>query len=128
MASKFKDGDKVSSRVKKMKWFEAFFHIFNLRWNSVDNFRIDKYLMFVRHQFNALLAFLKEEAYDKKLMAWYYKLIFNVYMKSQKADNTAVGIPLQISDVLVEEFNKVDADASLEVIAGVLEPVLDTLG
>jgi len=37
---------------------------------------------------------------------------------------TASGIVLQISDVFVEELNKVDKDASLENIAKLLEPFL----
>lgn len=47
-------------RERKRAWFEAFLYIFNKHWNIVDNFRIDKYLMFLRHQFNALFEFLKD--------------------------------------------------------------------
>jgi hypothetical protein len=46
-------------REHQMQWFEAFLYIFNKHWNIVDNFRIDKYLMFLRLQFNVLFQFLK---------------------------------------------------------------------
>ena len=36
-----------TSEHKKI-WFEGFIHIFNLHWDKVDNYRIDKYLMFLR--------------------------------------------------------------------------------
>ena len=46
-----------------MLWFEAFIYIFNLHWDKVDNYRIDKYLMFLRFQFNGVLLFLKSNKY-----------------------------------------------------------------
>ena len=39
---------KLQTADKKKAWFEQCLSIFNLHWNKVDNFRIDKYLMFVR--------------------------------------------------------------------------------
>ena len=42
-------------------WFEAFLYIFNKHWNIVDNFRIDKYLMFLRLQLSSMFSFLKHQ-------------------------------------------------------------------
>jgi len=33
---------------RQKEWFEAFFYIANLHWDKVDNYRIDKFLMFLR--------------------------------------------------------------------------------
>ena len=44
--------NQLSTEEHKKQWFEGFLHIFNLHWDKVDNFRIDKYLMFLRFQFN----------------------------------------------------------------------------
>jgi hypothetical protein len=128
MGNQLKDGPEVAMTLKRRKWFEASMHVFNLRWNQLDNFRIDKYLMFIRFQLNAIFTFLKETNYDEGVMKWYNKLLLNLFLKSQKSDNAVVGIPLQICDVMVEEMNKVVKDASLEVIASLLQPILDSMG
>lgn len=44
----------------KKAWFEQFLFIVNQHWDKVDNFRIDKFLLFLRFMFNQLLKFLKE--------------------------------------------------------------------
>jgi len=88
-----KSGQTSDSKTKKKEWFEAFLHIFNLRWNEIDNFRIDKYLMFIRFQFNSLLKFLKDEKYDESLMKWYDKLLEGVFSQPKLADSVT-GIPL----------------------------------
>ena len=41
---------KLDTDSKKKLWFEQFLYIFNIHWDKVDNFRIDKYLMFLRFQ------------------------------------------------------------------------------
>ena len=41
---------------------------------------------------------------------------------------TASGILLQISDIFVQEMNKVDSDAPLETLAYLLQPFLKSLG
>ncbi len=46
-----------------MVWFENFLYIFNTHWDKVDNFRIDKYLMFLRFHFREVLKFMKEGQY-----------------------------------------------------------------
>jgi len=38
----------LQTNDKKKQWFEQFLYIFNSHWDKVDNFRIDKYLMFLR--------------------------------------------------------------------------------
>ena len=118
--SQFKTND------RKKNWFENFLYIFNMHWDKVDNFRIDKYLMFLRFQIFQVLTFLKDTAYDRKLMKWYKKLIFKLFTDQQMA-KTASGIPLQICDIFVQEMNKVDASASLETLADLLEPFLKSL-
>ena len=40
---------------RQMKWFEAFIYTFNIHWDKVDNYRIDKFLMLLRFQFNHVL-------------------------------------------------------------------------
>lgn len=50
--------DGLGDTERKKEWFAQFLFIFNLNWDKVDNFRIDKYLMFLRMQFNQLLRFL----------------------------------------------------------------------
>ena len=52
---------------KKKQWFSAFIYIFNLHWDKVDNFRIDKYLAFLRSMFNEALTFLKQRNFEAKV-------------------------------------------------------------
>lgn len=40
--------ENLQEGAQKQEWFQAFLYIFNLHWNKVDNFRIDKFLMFLR--------------------------------------------------------------------------------
>nr|AAF25621.1 unknown protein [Sterkiella nova] len=49
------------------QWFEAFLYIFNMHWDKVDNFRIDKYLMFIRLHIYELLVFLKKRDYTTEV-------------------------------------------------------------
>jgi len=118
----------LNSIEHKQKWFTAFLHIFNHHWDKIDNFRIDKYLMVLRHQFNALLTMLKENKYQTQLTAWYQQLIFKLLVNAQKLNVTAAGIALQICDVFVQELNNVDKDASLEILVKILDPFLRALG
>lgn len=62
----FTDLGKIGKEMQK-QWFEAFIYIFNKHWDSVDNFRIDKYLMFLRLQFSEVLQFLKENNYNQEV-------------------------------------------------------------
>lgn len=54
-----------------MEWFEQFLYIFNNHWDKVDNYRIDKYLMFLRFMIRESFQFLKDSNYAKDLMHWY---------------------------------------------------------
>jgi len=48
---------------RKRQWFEEFLYVFNIHWDKVDNFRLDKYLMFLRYMFNQVLTFIKTKEY-----------------------------------------------------------------
>jgi hypothetical protein len=52
---------------RQRQWFEAFLYIFNFHWDKVDNYRIDKYLMFLRYQFNEVLSYLKNHNYQQEV-------------------------------------------------------------
>lgn len=112
---------------KQKQWIDAFFYIFNLHWDKVDNYRIDKYLMFVRYQLNELLRLLKKHSYDSEsVLDW-----FGAHLKRLFLDENFVskGIPLQICDVFLQELNKVDAETlSYKDLAGLLEPFLYAMG
>ena len=56
---------KLHGVERQKEWFEAFLYIANLHWDKVDNYRIDKFLMFLRYQLNEGLQFLKVQAYDE---------------------------------------------------------------
>lgn len=45
----------LENKEQKMEWFENFLYIFNSHWDKVDNYRIDKYLMFLRFMFREAL-------------------------------------------------------------------------
>lgn len=72
----------IKSIHNKKVWYENFLYIFNSHWNKVDNFRIDKYLMFLRFMFNQLLRLLKETNNDSELTLWYQKIILDVFLNS----------------------------------------------
>ncbi len=59
IAKLFSQLEKISKDRQKA-WFEAFAYIFNMHWDKVDNYRIDKYLLFLRFQINEVLSFLKK--------------------------------------------------------------------
>ena len=44
--------DGLTDVERKKEWFSQFVYIFNLNWDKIDNYRIDKYLMFLRFMFN----------------------------------------------------------------------------
>lgn len=94
----------------------------------MDNFRIDKYLMFLRFQFNQLLGFLQKNQSDASLLQWYQSLILKLFVNSRQGELIASGIPLQICDVFVAEMNNIDSKASLERLAALLDPFLKALG
>lgn len=115
--------DLGEQRERKKQWFQAFLYIFNKHWNIVDNFRIDKYLMFLRFQFSALFEFLKQGAYSDDDISWISGLLTDLMADS----TTALGIPLQICDVYLPELCKTDGkDISFETIARLLQPFLHT--
>lgn len=111
-----------SDRARQRQWFEAFMYVFNKHWNIVDNFRIDKYLMFLRLQFAALFAFLKQADYSKQELSWLSDLLVTLMADG----TTALGIPLQICDIFLPELNKVDRDVSFNTLAALLHPFLHT--
>lgn len=86
--------NQLDDNTHKKLWFEGFIYIFNLHWDKVDNYRIDKYLMFMRFQFGQLIQFLKDNEYKQEIQ-WYQSLISNLIMDSQNSANlTAQGISL----------------------------------
>ena len=111
----------------KQEWFQAFIYVFNLHWNKVDNYRIDKFLMFLRMMFAQLVKYVKATSYSESALKWYQETIYQVINGSQKQAETAQGIALQICDIFVQELNNVDKDASLDQLAGLLQPFLRNL-
>jgi hypothetical protein len=81
--------------------------VFNLHWDKVDNYRIDKYLMFLRFQLHEVLLFLKTNDYNEELMAWFSSLLRQLFKEENFGSQ---GIPLQLCDVFLQELNKVDAE------------------
>jgi ribosomal RNA-processing protein 1 len=108
-------------------WFEAFLYIANSHWDRVDNYRIDKYLMFLRFQLHEVLQFLKQHEYSREtVMDWFNDLIRKLFSEE---NTTSKGIPLQLCDVFLQELNKIDAEGiSYKGIAILLEPFLQSLG
>lgn len=113
----------LGSEERKMEWFENFLYIFNKHWDKIDNFRIDKFLMFLRFMFNQSLAMLRDSKYQKEYVKWYQKTVFSLY-KGQLNNESASGVTLQICDIFVQELNLVDSDISLETLAELLHPFL----
>ncbi|CDW79764.1 ribosomal rna processing protein 1 homolog b-like [Stylonychia lemnae] len=109
--------------VEKQKlWFEAFIYIFNLHWDKVDNYRIDKYLMFLRFQIFEVLSMLKKNEYPKEDMEWFKSIVQNLFMEETIISK---GIPLQICDIFLQELNRSDSlNISLTNLGSILEPFL----
>ena len=63
IAKIFSELGNTGEEQKQRKWFESFLYIFNLHWDKVDNYRIDKYLMFLRFQFSEVLTYLRDQNY-----------------------------------------------------------------
>ena len=110
-------------REHQRQWFEAFLYIFNKHWNIVDNFRIDKYLMFLRFQLSALFTFLKQGEYTTSDLDWLSTSLISLMLDP----TTALGIPLQICDVYLPELCKSDGEQiSFETLSRILHPFLHT--
>ena len=87
--------DGLSDVERKKEWFAQFLYIFNLNWDKIDNYRIDKYLMFLRFQFNQLLKFLQKNQKDAPLLQWYQAVILKLFVNSKsQGEIIANGIPL----------------------------------
>jgi ribosomal RNA-processing protein 1 len=120
IGNKLGEGSGLCALTKRIKWFDACIHVFNQRWNKIDNFRIDKFLLFIRLQLNAIFTLIKNFKYEDRVVKWFYHLIHKLFLNANKVENSVIGIPLHICDVIVEEMHKVDCDASLEQIAAIL--------
>lgn len=90
----------LKSPENKMEWFENFLYIFNSHWDKIDNFRIDKYLMFLRFMFRQALQFMKDSEYNEGYVQWYQNSIYRLY-KSQLSSEAASGVTLQICDIFL---------------------------
>ena len=53
-----------------MNWFESHLYVFRKHWLSVDNYRIDKFLMMMRFMTAEALSFLKSADYKKEEVEW----------------------------------------------------------
>jgi hypothetical protein len=55
-----------------------------MHWNKVDNYRIDKYLSFLRFMFGQSLQFLKDNQYskNKELITWYQDMLLKILLDS----------------------------------------------
>lgn len=118
-------GEKLGLEKQK-EWFEQFLYIFNLHWDKVDNYRIDKYLMFIRFQLHEVLHFLKKHDYAKEtVLDWFNEQMKGLFLNENEMSK---GIPLQVCDTFLQELNKVDAEnISFASIAALLEPFLHTM-
>lgn len=126
-------GEKIASVMSllkspdnKMEWFENFLYIFNSHWDKIDNFRIDKFLMFLRFMFRQALQFLKESEYNEEYIQWYQNSIYRLY-KGQLSSEAASGVTLQICDIFLQELNQTDSSLSLERISDLLYPFMKAL-
>lgn len=89
----------------------------------MDNYRIDKYLMFIRFQLNEVLQFLKKHNYCREtVLNWFNEQVKSLFLRDNEMSK---GIPLQVCDTFLQELNKVDAaEISMANIAALLEPFL----
>ena len=46
------NGSQEETVRRKQAWFDAGLYILNKNWDQLDNFRIDKFLAFLRNMFN----------------------------------------------------------------------------
>ena len=114
----------LKNEARKIEWFENFLYIFKKHWNQIENYRIDKYLSFIRLHFACLLEFVVSKP---KYIEWYQRTMLNLTVKSVD-ELTPEGICLQIADVFIAELNKIKPDCSLDLMARLLEPFLKSLG
>jgi ribosomal RNA-processing protein 1 len=119
--------DDGTDTPQKMKWFNAFIYIFSKWWNKIDNFRLDKYLLFLRFMINECFKWMKAQKYDQNLTSWFCKSIDDI-LKAGDTVNASAGVSLQICDVIVVELGKIAADTiSMDQIAIFLAPFLSML-
>lgn len=78
---------------RKQSWFDEFLYIFNKHWNKIDNFRLDKFLVFVRMQVNELLVFLT--SHTQYIESWYQDKLLKFFLAVyEDGQTTKEGIPL----------------------------------
>ena len=71
-------------------------------WDKVDNFRIDKFMMLVRHVISEVFSVLKLSHYDQ--ITW----LSDFLSKFINAPLAAQGLLLQLADVYIVELGKTD--------------------
>jgi ribosomal RNA-processing protein 1 len=119
----------IGAESDKQTWFTNFIYVFNLHWDKVDNYRIDKYLMMLRIQLRVLLTFLKDKNYSKPQIKWFSEQMRSAFINAEMVSGpVSRGIPLHISDIFLQELNLVDGDKISHMnLQAILDPFLESV-
>ncbi|XP_014663324.1 PREDICTED: ribosomal RNA processing protein 1 homolog A-like [Priapulus caudatus] len=87
---------------------EAFFRTMRREWYNIDVFRLDKFQMLVRRFVNQIFVLLKNNKWNKQLVATALKM-FSSGPLSAAEEASVDGIRFHIADIFLEELTMVSA-------------------
>ncbi len=94
--------------IPKQNWElfnESWWVIICKEWPHIDHWRLDKFLMLVRFNLNAMFARLEKEEWDDEMVEQFLQVLKKIPLSGDK--KIPNGIPFHIIDIYVDELEKV---------------------
>lgn len=94
--------------IPKQNWEafnESWWVVICREWANIDHWRLDKFLMLVRFNLNAIFKRLQKEEWDQEMVEEVLKTLKKVPLSGDKKIPT--GIPFHLIDIYVDELEKV---------------------
>lgn len=94
--------------IPKQNWEafnESWWVVICREWSSIDHWRLDKFLMLVRFNLNAIFRRLQKEEWDQEMVEEVLNTLKKVPLSGDK--KIPNGIPFHLVDIYVDELEKV---------------------
>jgi len=120
--------DSIRDKNQKLLFIEAFYEEVGKEWKSVDQWRMDKYLMFFRRIFRRTLAWLKSVKFNEEDINSVLDILGRLMQNSQ-IDSYPIGLKLHLVSIYLDEVDNVGAEQlDVECINIFLKPYFNLLG
>lgn len=115
--------DSVEPVDQKLLFLEAFYEQVGSEWKTVDQWRVDKYLMFFRRMFRRVLAWLKSVHFQDAHVGAVFG-IWGRFLLNADSDSYPTGLKLHFASVYLDEIDNAGALAQMNTF---LRPFFDIL-